>query len=61
MKDLLRGLDATARFSAIFNKGDNICDFLFASLYTKISSEMGSTLKGKKSASICHFVRNFGA
>ena len=30
--------------TAIFNKGDNFCDFLFAFLHTP--SEKGSTLKG---------------
>ena len=34
----LRGLDALGRLSAIFNKGDNSCDFMFV---TKPLLKMG--------------------
>ena len=32
-------------FSAIFVKGDNFCDFLFASLDSKVLPELGLLLK----------------
>ena len=38
--------DILNRFSAIFDKGDNFCDFLFAFLYNNLSGK-GSSLKGK--------------
>ena len=41
MVGLLRGLDAFGRFSMIFCKGDNFCDFLFAFLNTKLFLKRG--------------------
>ena len=32
---ILRLLDALGRFSAILDKGDNVCDFLFVFMHTK--------------------------
>ena len=29
----LRGMDTFGKFSAVFDKGDNFCNFLFAYLY----------------------------
>ena len=40
-------MDTPGEFPALFHKGDNFCDFLFALLHTQSPSEMGSTLKGK--------------
>ena len=42
---LLRGLDTLGRFSAVFDKGDNFCDFLFTILRTKVFWKKGSTVK----------------
>ena len=36
----------TSVFSAIFPKGDNFCDFLYASMDDKALFQNGSTLKG---------------
>ena len=36
------------RVSAIFNKGDNLCGFMFSVMHTKLLSGKGSTLKRKK-------------
>ena len=45
----IRGLDSFGRFSLIFYKGENFCDFLF--VFCSVSSQVpflkGSTLKGK--------------
>ena len=43
-EELFKGLDALGRFSAIFYKEDNFCDFLFAFLNTN-HSEKDFTLK----------------
>ena len=39
---LISGLDTLGRFSFMFFKGDNFCDFLFAFLHS-VPSEKGST------------------
>ena len=46
VKDL-KGIDTLARFYAMFDKGDNFCDILFAVLCTKFATEKRSTLKGR--------------
>ena len=43
----LRLMGTPPCFSAIFTKGNNFCDFLFAFRDEKSPSEIGSTHKGK--------------
>ena len=44
---LLRGVDTAPRFSMAFTKGENFCDFLFASLANKDLSK-GVNSKSKQ-------------
>ena len=44
----LMGLDTLGRFSAIFDKGGNFYDFLFALLHTNTLLKKESSLKGKE-------------
>ena len=44
----LRGLDTLERFSIIFHKGDNFCNFLFTFLHTRPLLKRGLLLKERK-------------
>ena len=48
----LRGHDNLGRVSVTFHKGDNFCEFLFASLQIESLLEKGFTLKGKNMLSM---------